>query len=763
MSLKRSIWIIFYALIGFGVVYFAWSGYLRWQDIRQQAEQELRYLNHIFSSSVNLNFKQQEIMLQLIGEQLLFNPDLQSPRQAAHYLDRIQKLHPSLNGLGLISPDGDLLKATSNIDIERMPNLKSFPQTRDTFLQALEETRLVIGHTYYMDAFQEWVIPLRKAIRNEDGEVIGVMAAGIRPSQLLPRVQISTRERPFSMILIHDDSFRYAYISGLSDQALQTVIPNPIPQSQIDSTRRYLARSGISIDDLRRNPRLSTEFMIDSTLRPSLTNLVSLSYIPEYRLWSMATLPVDALYPTWHRSLLVYGLTLLLVGLVLFLLFRIIDRAQKRHQNLLLQQANRDFLTGLHNRQYLNRIESRWAGPGKRPFSVWFIDLDNFKHINDSHGHRIGDRLLRQAADRIVRRFDPKDLVCRQGGDEFIVLSHLVDANAVRERARQLLRDLLQPLEIDDYAFRIGASIGICFHPEDGENFDSLFSAADSAMYEAKKKKNSYHLYTDTLRQQVRESAHIEQALRSAVTNGEIDMAYQLQVEPDGRPCGVEALCRWNSPELGTIAPDQFIPIAERNGSIIPLGHFIIDRSLADIAALAHKRGRDDLRLSINISVRQLQEKRFSEQLLAALDRHGFSTERLTLEITESLFMEDYDYLMPVIDGLRNQGIRIALDDFGTGYSSLSLLRRLPIDELKIDKSFIDTVCSNRQDHQLVMSILEIARTLGMRVVAEGIESSDQAELLREHGCDCMQGYFFSPPLPIEELERLCHNWSRVP
>ncbi len=760
MSLRRSIWIIFHALIGIGVIYFAWSSYLRWQDIRNQAEQDLRYLNHVFSSSVSLNFKQQEIMLQLIGEQLLRDATLQNAEAATAFLDRILQQHPSLNGLGLISPDGDLLRATSNIDIARMPNLKEYAKTRDSFLKALEQRSMVLGRTYFMDAFEDWVIPLRKSIRDRDGRVIGVMAAGIKPRELLPKVQIATRDRPYSMILIHDGSYRYAYISGLSDDQLREIIPKPVPAQLVERNQQRLLQLGISNDELRRNPGLSAEFITEATDAVRPAKMISLSYLPEYRLWSLTSLPLDALKPGLYRSMLIYGLTLLLVGLIFYLLFRIIDRVQKRQQQLLLDQAHHDFLTGLHNRQYLNRIEDRWVGPQRPAFSTWFIDLDNFKHINDTHGHRVGDRLLGQAAARIVAHFGEEDLVCRQGGDEFIVLSRNTDPTRVREMARSLLRTLLQPFEIDSYAFRIGASIGICFYPEDGTDFDSLFSAADSAMYEAKKKKNSYHLYSDRLRQQVQQAARIDQALRNAVSNGEVDMAYQLQVERDGRPCGVEALCRWNSPELGRVPPGVFIPIAERNGSIISLGHFIIDRALSDIATLARKRSRNDLRLSINISVRQLQEKRFGEQLLAALEHHGFTPQRLTLEITESLFIEDYEYLMPVIDMLRNQGIRIALDDFGTGYSSLSMLRHLPIDELKIDKSFIDTVCSDRQDHQLVMSILEIARTLGMTVVAEGIETAEQAELLREKGCDCMQGYFFSRPLPIEELEVLCEHWS---
>ena len=760
MSLRRSVWIIFQVLIGIGILYLALSAFLRWQDIREQAKQELRYLNHVFASSLTLNFKQQEIMLQLIGEQMVRDLDRQTPSEAAHFLDRIQALHPSLNGLGLITPDGDLIRATSNINLERMPNLKEYEQTRDTFLKALKSEHMVLGRTYFMDAFQDWVIPLRKAIRDENGRVVAVMAAGIKPQQLLPKVKIGTEQRPYSMILLHDGSFRYAYLSGLSNEQLRALIPKPVPVRQIQQNVRYIReQTGISLDQLRANPQLSVEFETDSGGSTQEPKLISLSYLPDFGAWSLTTLPTRALMPSWYRSVLLYGMTLLLVGLIVYLLIRIIDRAQQQQQQQLVHQANHDFLTGLHNRQYLDRNEKRWIGSNKPPFSVWFIDLDNFKHINDSHGHRIGDRLLRLAADRITDSFDGRDLVCRQGGDEFIVLSREVELSQVRGMARGLLNALLQPFEIGDYAFRIGASIGICFYPEDGSSLDGLFSAADSAMYEAKKKKNSYFIYTGELRKEIRQTTRIDQSLRNAIGNGEVDLNYQLQVGRDGWPCGIEALCRWNSPELGSIPPSVFIPIAEHNGSIIQLGHFIIDRALSDIAGLARKRGRNDLRLSINISVRQLQEKRFSEQLLDALRQHDFAPERLTLEITESLFIEDYEYLMPVIDSLREQGIRFALDDFGTGYSSLSMLRRLPIDEIKIDKSFVDAMTSSNQDRRLVETILTMAYILEITTIAEGIETEEQALLLHQKGCDCMQGYFFGRPQPLEELERLCSQW----
>ncbi|MCK5664698.1 MAG: EAL domain-containing protein, partial [Thiotrichaceae bacterium] len=410
-------------------------------------------------------------------------------------------------------------------------------------------------------------------------------------------------------------------------------------------------------------------------------------------------------------------------------------------------------------RLYLKNIEPEWVHDNAEPFSVVFIDLDNFKYINDSYGHNYGDMILKQVASRLLLLFADKGLVCRQGGDEFIILCKKTDQKNLDKIAREVLSRISKPYKIEHYKFTIGASIGICCYPTDGDSFESLFSAADTAMYRAKNNKNNYCIFTNELREQIYFTSQIEQSLHTALRQHEFHMVYQPQIASKGALYGVESLIRWNNPELGFIPPDKFIPIAEDSGFILELGHFIIDQSIQDIARLSNTNDSFDLQLSINISVRQFLESGFLEKLKSSLITHKLPSKQLTLEITESIFIDDFEYMLPLFQEIRALGIKISLDDFGTGFSSLSMLKKLPIDELKIDKSFIDHIVDNRQDRSMVINILNIAKNLGLKIVAEGIESLQQAELLSDFDCDIQQGYFYSKGIEFTELEQYCSSY----
>ena len=381
-----------------------------------------------------------------------------------------------------------------------------------------------------------------------------------------------------------------------------------------------------------------------------------------------------------------------------------------------------------------------------------FLDLDNFKNINDSYGHNYGDLILKQVADRLRLLFAKPATVCRQGGDEFIILSPETDQLLLEQLALKVLSRLSEPYLVDQYSFTIGASIGICQYPNDGDSFDSLLSAADTAMYRAKKQKNDYCLFTDELRQQISSTAIIEQALHGALSNNELHMVYQPQITDEGKLYGVEALLRWHNPELGITPPDRFIPVAEDNGTIIELGYFVIDQSIQDIVNFRKSHGFSEIILSINVSIRQLQAVGFIQRLEALLRSYEYPAKQLTLEITEGIFIHDFEYMLPRLDEIRALGINLSLDDFGTGYSSLRMLKNLPIDELKIDKSFIDHITENKKDKAMVSSILNIAKNANTRVVAEGIEYREQSELLTELGCVIEQGYYHSKPITYDQL-----------
>ena len=488
--------------------------------------------------------------------------------------------------------------------------------------------------------------------------------------------------------------------------------------------------------------------------------MYSLSYLADYKLWSIILVPKSRLFDQLISSITQYTITFLFVFSVIYFLFRYIHQFEQRNRKQLINQANQDFLTGLSNRLYLKYVEPRWVHEKASPFSVFFMDLDNFKNINDSYGHSYGDMILKQVAIRLLSIFSEKSLVCRQGGDEFIILCKKTSQKSLDEIASKVLNTISRPYEIDNYLFTIGASIGICRYPIDGENFDSLFSAADTAMYQAKNNQHNYFIFTNELKQQLDQKSAIEQALHSALQKNEFHMVYQPQIASRGALYGVEALIRWQNADLGFIPPDKFIPIAEDSGLILELGHFIIDQSIRDITELGKINDFYDLQLSINISVRQFMEFGFLEHLKSSLLIHKFPSRQLTLEITESIFIEDFDCMVPLFNEIRALGIKISLDDFGTGYSSLSMLRKLPIDELKIDKSFIDQSTDNTRDKAMVINILNIAQNLGLKVVAEGIEQQQQAELLAENGCDIQQGYFYSRPIKYKELEQYCSSFK---
>ncbi len=762
MFLKKNIWLIFYTLVFLGLIYLLFSLSSTWSDIQHKNSEQLSYLNRVFSSSVSSTFDQQEIMLELLGQQLLKNNKYQQKSDATEILNKLMRHNQSIIGSALSDVDGNLIASSSNIDLNKMPNLKHSENTRATFLKSLQNENMVLGRTYFLSAINNWVIPLRKAIRDSQERITGVMIAGIKPNELLPRLYNLSSDEMASQyrgMLIHDESFRYAYVSGVSHtDMIKEIVNTPVSSSLIDDHNRSLSEQlGISMQDLK-NGLSSAEYFAPSLNQE--VNLFSILYIPKYQLWSLTLLPKNHLLQQLKSTAISNILSFIAIFIVLYFLFRHIDNVEQIQRQLLRDQANHDFLTHLKNRLYLKNIEPEWIHDKAAPFSVFFIDLDNFKAINDSYGHTFGDAILKQVANRLRLQLPDQALTCRQGGDEFIVLCHNTELESLQQIALDILDKLAKPYHVDQYQFSIGASIGICRYPDDGVSFDILFSAADSAMYQAKNKKNNYFIFTSELREQTIKTAQLEQALQNALQKHEFHMVYQPQISKKGFLYGVEALVRWDNSDHGNIPPFTFIPIAESSGLIIELGHFIINQSIRDISEMCQANDNLEIQLSINISVRQFLEDRFIDHLSEALSTYQFPSRQLTLEITESIFIEDFEYMEPLFAKIRALGINLSLDDFGTGYSSLSMLKRLPIDELKIDKSFIDQVTHNLHDKALVLNIMDIAQNLGLRVVAEGIETGEQKSILKEYNCDIQQGYFYSRPLKYHDLVDYCARYN---
>ena len=388
--------------------------------------------------------------------------------------------------------------------------------------------------------------------------------------------------------------------------------------------------------------------------------------------------------------------------------------------------------------------------------AVLFIDLDNFKMINDTMGHNYGDKLLINIARKFEIWINSEDIICRLGGDEFILLHPNVDEAEAVSYAKSFLKLFDQPWKVDGKQIYATVSIGIALYPKDGMDTDTILKNADAAMYKAKEfGKNRFELFNQDIYLKLKRKTHIERILRNAIENDELVINYQPQYDAQNNHIfGFEALIRLNSKELGFISPLEFIPIAEEYGHITKIGQWVIKESCKQALRWIEK-GYKFKRVSVNISSVDLQQPNFHENVEEIINNIGVDPKILELEITESVLMQSLDSSVAILKQLMNMGISIALDDFGTGYSSLSYLRKIPINTLKIDKSFIDNITSNQKEESIINNIIEMAHSLGLIVVAEGVETKEQLLVLKERKCDYIQGYYFSKPLPADEIEKL--------
>ena len=430
---------------------------------------------------------------------------------------------------------------------------------------------------------------------------------------------------------------------------------------------------------------------------------------------------------------------------------------KKRAEQELRYLANYDTLTGLPNRTLLAERLSRAISRARRQESrvaVLFIDLDHFKDINDSLGHAAGDRLLKAAAARLQAAVGPTDTVARLGGDEFTIIVEDLDSVASAERlATELLAAFSTPLEVDErHQVNITPSIGASLYPDHAMVPTDLLKFADTAMYQAKSQgRNTFEVYNEAMDAEARRRASLLAALRKALAQDEFRLVFQPRVSlRSDRIVGVEALLRWRSAELGEVGPAEFIPLAEESGLILGIGEWVMREACR---TLRHWRdeGLVDLACSINVSVLQLLRAPLAEQLKGILAETGVPPDRVELEVTESMVMQNAEQTLAVLHQLRDVGVRLAIDDFGTGYSSLIYLKRLPIDTLKIDKEFIGDLTDDPDDKAITATIITMAHSLGLHVVAEGVETEAQLNYLRGQGCDEVQGYFLSRPLETRQ------------
>jgi len=438
-------------------------------------------------------------------------------------------------------------------------------------------------------------------------------------------------------------------------------------------------------------------------------------------------------------------------------------RAEERIQYL----ATHDGLTGLPNRlmfMQLLGLSIETARRYGRTLAVLFIDLDRFKVINDTLGHEAGDVLLREIGVRLRECLRAADVVARLGGDEFVVLLQEVDQARAAAVSRDILGVVMKPVVILGQECRVTASIGICLYPDGGQDDQSIMKNADMAMYLAKEEgKNNFQVFTSGMKPQSIERLSLETNLRRALELNELSLHYQAKLSfKSGEITGVEALLRWHNPELGSVSPVRFIPLAEETGLIVPIGTWVLRTACAQTVAW-QKEGLPPVCLSVNLSMRQLADEGLVSEIESVLAETGLAPELLELEVTESTIMHNAERAVRVLTAIKQLGVRLAIDDFGTGYSSLAHLKRFPIDTLKVDRSFIREVPNDAEDRAIAEAIIAMGKTLSLTVVAEGVETPEQQAFLSDRLCDEMQGYHFSTPVAAQDFAELLRSHSPKP
>lgn len=433
-------------------------------------------------------------------------------------------------------------------------------------------------------------------------------------------------------------------------------------------------------------------------------------------------------------------------------------------QKQLFDLAHFDHLTGLPNRRLLlDRIQHALATltPNQRQGALLFIDLDHFKTINDTLGHPSGDLLLQLVGQRLISCVRQTDTVARIGGDEFVVMLEGLSehdetsATQIETVGEKILATLAQPYQLGESKYRVTPSIGATRFNDARHSPDELMKQADIAMYQAKKAgRNTLRFFDLHMQKNIEDRAFLENELRTALDKKQFQLHYQIQVDSLQNPLGAEALIRWKHPERGMVSPAQFIPLAEETRLIIPMGLWILDTACAQIKAWQNNPHTRQLVLAVNVSAKQFHHADFVPQVLATLRHHAIPPHLLKLELTESMLVDNIEDTIRTMNLLKEIGIRISLDDFGTGYSSLQYLRLLPLDQLKIDQSFVrDLDVNSRSGNTIVRTIIAMAQSLGLEVIAEGVETEQQKQLLQSYGCAHYQGYLFGKPVPVEQLD----------
>lgn len=760
----KQIWKLYIAPLLLLSIIFTVSQVKNYQDTKREVTLESGYYNRLFAGAMHSSLHEMELLLDILGAELLLDNIYLDPSKSPRTMNEMLSRNSSLVGFGLTDTEGNYIALSNNIDASRVKGLKEEEKTRASFLETLESNAMVIGPVYHFRGRNKWILPLRKALRDDSGKTLGVMTTGLA----IDSATNFWKEKPLfpgqQSILIKDIGLWRIYVNPIEPAQYKSTYTTPLPVdifkgaieseiNQSETSKQQIHTQGVPLQYQGAIPGSNQQ------------STITIEYNKRYKTWAMTAVPTSTVHVLFWNNFLQNLLAFVgVLALFLFLFGKIYKKEKTVRRNLAFQ-ARHDSLTLLLNRSAQNGVFRQWIQPENPNFSIYYIDLDNFKHINDTYGHTGGDKILIEVAHRLKAISPEYSVILRNGGDEFSIFTKVYNYDPATELAEKIIHTISEPYNISGMHIYLGVSVGISQYPKDGTTKDELMVSADLALYDAKMKRNSYSFFNPELKKAMQRKTIVERHLRDACSRDDIYMVYQPQITNSGVIYGIEALARWNCPTLGTISPEIFIPIAENSGLMPQLGEHILEKSISDFAHICSCLNTDTskLSLSINISVRQILEHNFKANLQEILTRHHLDISNITLEITESLFIERLDYILPLLRHTQQLGFTISLDDFGTGYSSLNMLRTLPINELKIDKSFVDNITDIDQDAAMLKSIINMGHTMGMSILAEGVENKKQFEILGTYGCDIYQGNYFASALTVKEFIRFFETKNTQP
>jgi diguanylate cyclase (GGDEF)-like protein len=661
-----------------------------------------------------------------------------------------------LKSRGLLPPDLLFVVSVVNSDGAVVASTRSAEApspASPSFQQSIPKEVLWIDQPRKVASSGEWSLQFGRALRAADGSLAGAVLIAVDASYFVSGYDASILGRKGVLALLGTDGVFRARRTGDNVTAgVATVYASAVPGGDQGDPTVSLADD--SWDGIRR--------------------YTGAQQLYEFPLAVIVGLSEEEQLAAERRDVQVYlwraGIGSALLVLLTTILGRMswqLARARVRENEAHLSHARRveylayhDGLTALPNRSLFNKLLSQAISQARRydrQLAVAFIDLDRFKQINDTLGHEAGDELLKEVANRLKACVRDSDTVARLGGDEFVVLlTEVGDEQYAAIVAQKIITAVAKPFTLLGQEFRVTASIGISSYPKDGPDEQTLTKNADIAMYQAKEDgKNNFQFYSERLNANSLERLTLESSLRHALERNEFQLYYQAKRDiATGQITGMEALLRWQHPDLGIVAPMQFIPVAEETGLIVPIGRWVLQTACLQNVAW-QIRGLPRLKIAVNLTARQFFDEHLLRDIAGVLNSTGMEASLLELELHESLLIQDIEKTLRILTDLKSMGIKIAIDDFGTGYSSLATLQRFPLDTIKIDRSYIRDIATRGEDSNLTEAIIAMGKSLSLTVVAQGVETKEQADFLRQHACDEFQGFYFNKPMSAAQFTEL--------